>query len=731
MSMNVPLGGASLQNSLKKGISLLSISLLLASMVTFVPVALAAAGEGTATINIGTGADAATAVYGGAAGTGAVTVGTKSYVRIDFTVGASGIVANENNMTVQINANLFPANGWEAAEEAALADLDTVGEWFVEDDIATVYADSAAANTGLITIQGDTAITAGAVISIYAVVNDLNHVLAAADVIILVDDTMADDLTAIAVPITISTVAATLTGGIVLASPAVGAAGNTEITLTVPRVLVNTDTIDITFPAHIDVSGVGVDQVATGTFDDAATLTCNATGQVVTCATDGNTLTTGTIILTGITSSYVATANVAVFEVEALGVAADDIATENGVDIDLTNSTAGTLTTTNVQPNFLYAAYPVTATVTFTNPGSVSIATNDKVVVTFPAGYNLTGVGATSGACASFEGTITTTKVGQVVTLTRGGGGAADAPGDVTCTISGVRNPSTPGSTGAYALAVTTNTGGTEVRYSAAPAADIIGGTAGTQQSSISDDDGSGTSTTTTTTTTTDTTDTTTGETTSTTDTTTTTTDDSGTTTTTTSTGEVETTEPSANTTPFIDVTSHWAADYVSRLYDMDVVEGRTTVSFAPDASITRAEIVKIAMLTFGHEVKEGEKPTFTDVGASDWYASYLAAAQDENIVQGYADGSFHPNEPVNRAEALKIVLSAAGFTLGGSPAAPFTDVMQTAWYAIHVNFAFDHMIVSGKTALKFAPGDSITRAEMSKIAVLAYDVKVEMEEEM
>ena len=71
------------------------------------PIALAAAGEGTATIDTGTGGNnASDATYVGAGAAGNIVVSELTYIRLDLTVGASHIAASQNNVTAQINTNL-------------------------------------------------------------------------------------------------------------------------------------------------------------------------------------------------------------------------------------------------------------------------------------------------------------------------------------------------------------------------------------------------------------------------------------------------------------------------------------------------------------------------------------------------------------------------------------------------------------------------------------------------
>lgn len=171
---------------------------------------------------------------------------------------------------------------------------------------------------------------------------------------------------------------------------------------------------------------------------------------------------------------------------------------------------------------------------------------------------------------------------------------------------------------------------------------------------------------------------------------------------------------------PFTDVAGHWAQSYITQLYRMKIVQGRTMTTFAPDEPMTRAEVTKVALLLFGYDVPEATS-TFADVPADAWYAKYVAAAKTAGIVDGYNDNTFHPDAEVNRAEALKIMLAASKMALDAAPESPFFDVASNDWYAPYVSFAFAKEIVSGKTPTRFAPEESITRAEMTKIALKTF----------
>lgn len=177
----------------------------------------------------------------------------------------------------------------------------------------------------------------------------------------------------------------------------------------------------------------------------------------------------------------------------------------------------------------------------------------------------------------------------------------------------------------------------------------------------------------------------------------------------------------------FGDVRGHWAEDYISQLYQDKVVSGKSEGVFDPDGLITRAELTKIAILAFGHSVNTSvDHAPFGDVPANSWFAPYVEEAKNLGFVSGYGSGGFWPNEYVNRAAALKILLGAAGLDATGT-SAEFSDVPSDAWFANYVGFAKAHDIVGGYADGRFGPGDFMTRAQVAKVVVKLLEYKASL----
>ena len=104
----------------------------------------------------------------------------------------------------------------------------------------------------------------------------------------------------------------------------------------------------------------------------------------------------------------------------------------------------------------------------------------------------------------------------------------------------------------------------------------------------------------------------------------------------------------------FADVTEdRWYNTAVSTMAGMNILKGRTANSFVPQAPITRAEFAAIcARFDSG---KAEENNSFTDISGH-WAEKEIERAATLGWVSGYTDGSFHPDAPITRAEAMTLI---------------------------------------------------------------------------
>lgn len=80
---------------------------------------------------------------------------------------------------------------------------------------------------------------------------------------------------------------------------------------------------------------------------------------------------------------------------------------------------------------------------------------------------------------------------------------------------------------------------------------------------------------------------------------------------------------------------------------------------------------------------------TFEDVSKSHWAFEYIAEMANRDVISGYPNGYFYPENNVSRAEFAKIMSVAAGLVITQNvSAATYTDVTSKDWFAPYVEAA-------------------------------------------
>lgn len=163
----------------------------------------------------------------------------------------------------------------------------------------------------------------------------------------------------------------------------------------------------------------------------------------------------------------------------------------------------------------------------------------------------------------------------------------------------------------------------------------------------------------------------------------------------------------------------------ISYLKEKNIIEGYEDNSFKPKASITRAEALKMLTLASGVFTDSMEKPQeapFTDTPVEEWYTGYLSAAKDKKIINGYNDGSFKPNDPINLAESLKMYFEAVNSVNNGqinfeeSINENFIDVAPDSWFKKYTNYAGFHQLINIYNDNTVNPNQVMSRGYLAEI---------------
>ena len=151
--------------------------------------------------------------------------------------------------------------------------------------------------------------------------------------------------------------------------------------------------------------------------------------------------------------------------------------------------------------------------------------------------------------------------------------------------------------------------------------------------------------------------------------------------------------------------------------YPVDYETGEPTDDQArkpvkPQGKITRAEVATIFFRMLTDESRNeywSQSNSFTDMAADAWYNNAISTMANAGILDGYEDGSFHPNGYITRAEFATIAVRFFDLTYQGEDLFPDID---GHWAQDYINQAADAGIIEGYPDGTFGPQKQITRAE-------------------
>lgn len=163
--------------------------------------------------------------------------------------------------------------------------------------------------------------------------------------------------------------------------------------------------------------------------------------------------------------------------------------------------------------------------------------------------------------------------------------------------------------------------------------------------------------------------------------------------------------------------------------YTKPYAAGYPDGTFMPDNNITRAELAAmIARLSYGDDIPSSYVASFPDVAADAWYSKYVGYLEGLNVLTGYNDGTFQPENTITRAEVCAVIARAQKMSLLTYEDGLFTDVEADYWASQYIETLEANGIISGYADGSFGPASPITRAETVTIInrVLAPSTPVE-----
>ncbi len=181
--------------------------------------------------------------------------------------------------------------------------------------------------------------------------------------------------------------------------------------------------------------------------------------------------------------------------------------------------------------------------------------------------------------------------------------------------------------------------------------------------------------------------------------------------------------ETAASTKPEYTDVPAWAEEYVERMTEKELIDGKTETTFGADDPMTRADlVVALYRLAGSPDVKDVENP-FADVKDDAACKDAVVWAFDQKIVNGKSSDTFDPEGSAQRQEIAKIVNEFAARQVGRDSLTNRLDEMSgfpdaadvSAWAKDYMNWAVASGFISGSDGY-LLPAGTATRAEVSAI---------------
>ncbi len=119
------------------------------------------------------------------------------------------------------------------------------------------------------------------------------------------------------------------------------------------------------------------------------------------------------------------------------------------------------------------------------------------------------------------------------------------------------------------------------------------------------------------------------------------------------------------------------------------------------------------------------KKAMFKDVNENTFGSSEIEYLAERNIIKGYPDGTYRPNQRLTRSQAASMLARAFELETENRPNPRYRDVKEDFHAYPEIAAVTDEGMMRGNGTL-FSPNDYLTRAQMATILVRAFDLEGE-----
>lgn len=181
--------------------------------------------------------------------------------------------------------------------------------------------------------------------------------------------------------------------------------------------------------------------------------------------------------------------------------------------------------------------------------------------------------------------------------------------------------------------------------------------------------------------------------------------------------------KPETEIPSFSDLVGHWAEPFIRALVGMNLIQGFADGTFQPDEVMTRAQYTALIAAAFNPAAKR-PSPEFTDIPKDFWAAKAIEVAARGGFVGGFSDRTFRPQQKVQRLQIIVSLVNGLGLSATNQKTIIYKDQNKIPEYAqTAVTIATQQkIIVNYPDPNLLAPTREATRAE---VAAMVYQALV------
>ncbi|MEZ2237028.1 S8 family serine peptidase [Microcoleus sp.] len=175
---------------------------------------------------------------------------------------------------------------------------------------------------------------------------------------------------------------------------------------------------------------------------------------------------------------------------------------------------------------------------------------------------------------------------------------------------------------------------------------------------------------------------------------------------------------PNIGDSRFSDISGHWAQKFIEALAAANIISGMPDGSFRPDESLNRAQYASLLVTAFS-PIPKMPATNFIDVSASFWARSAIERANRAGFLSGFPGLKFGPNLNLTKTEAIVSLVN--GLELKGGNADTlkvYTDRAQIPNFALSAIGAATSLkiVVNYPSRDWLSPQRDVTRGEISAL---------------